>query len=802
MMTLLQDLRYGARMLLKNRGVTIIAVLSLALGIGVNTTIFSLVNAVLIRPLPYTEPGRLVAPTETQLQQGIEEGQLSYPDFDQWRKQNQVFEDMAAYSGRIFNFAAETRPERIAGTFVSASLFSVLGVQPALGRNFLPEEDETKDAASRVAILSDDLWQRRFASDPRVVGNTLKLNGEIFTVIGVMPPGFKFPVSAELWVPLSLDADKADRLTHYLRSVARLKPGVTLEQAQAEMATIARRLEQQYPESNNGRGANIISLRDDVASKETQAVLYILLGAVGLVLLIACANVANLLLARATTRQKEVAIRAALGASRTRVLRQLLTESVLVAIAGGALGILLALWGLDLLAKMFPDGLPFWVRLDIDARVLVFTLLVSVATGLIFGLFPALEASKPDLHALLKESGRSSSAGAKRNRLRNLLVISEVALSLVLLIGATLMIESFLGLQRKAFGFDPENVLTLKLSVDGKQYAAEKQRAAFYRELMRRIKALPGVELVGATSFLPLDGSDNTNFVVENRATAPGEQYLANSYIVTPDYFNALRISLLRGRAFNEQDDAETPKVAIINETMAHRFFPNEDPTGKRFKRDNAARFTSIIGVVSDTPQEALSTKPEAQIYFPHAQEGWNSMTLTVRATRDPGALSAAIRNEIQSVDKDQPVYDVMTMNRFITRSFWVPRLYAALFSVFAGVALLLAVIGVYGVISYSVSQRTHEIGIRMALGARPRDVLKLVVGRGMILVLIGSAIGLAGAFALTRVLSNMLYGVSATDPLTFTGVAVLLAGVALLACYIPARRATKVDPMIALRHE
>ncbi|MBA2501781.1 MAG: ABC transporter permease, partial [Pyrinomonadaceae bacterium] len=799
MSTLWQDVRYGARMLFKAPGFTLVAVLSLALGISVNTTIFSMVNALILRPLPYEDAQRLVVVQQTQLKQGIRGGVVSLGDFVDWRNENSAFERLAAYYERSFNLAGENEPERVKGASISADLFRTLGVSPVHGRDLVAAEDRPN--AERVALISHSLWQRRFNSDANLAGKTLKVNGEDHTIVGVMPPNFKYPSNAELWTPLALDMAEADRGNHYLSCIARLKPGVTLEAAQAQLATIAQRLEAEHPATNKGWGVRVISLREELIDEEARTVLVALLGAVLFVLLIACANVANLLLARSVSREKEMAIRAALGAGRARVIRQLLTESVLISLAGGALGVLLAMWGIDLLVTAIPEQMPFWVRFDIDARVLLFTLSVSLLTGIIFGLVPALQASKPDLQVSLKEGSRSATEGVRRNRLRSLLVVSEIALTLVLLIGAALMMKSFMRLQEVAPGFDPKNVLTLQLWVQGTQYEQDEQRVtSFYSRAVERIRTLPGVKSVGAVSMLPLDSdsSSSTSFVAENHPVPQGEEESAGHTVITPDCLSAIGIPLLRGRDFAETDDENAPPVVIVNDWLARRYFPNDDAVGKRIRLGGPeSRWRTIIGVVGDIKRQTLRDKEEAQLYFAHKQDSWRSMTIVVRTNlADPGSLSGAVRGEIWAIDKDQPINNVRTMERVlaVSETVWVARVFGMLFAVLAGVALMLAVGGLYGVIAYSVSQRTHEIGIRMALGAKQGDVLWMVLGQGMILVAAGLALGLVGAFIVTRILASSLYGVTATDPVSFAGIALLLAGVALLASYIPARRATRVD--------
>ena len=810
MSTLSQDIRYGVRMLTQKPGFTLAAVLALALGIGANSAIFSVVNAVLLRSLPYEEPNQLTMVLSTKRQDSRLSGSASYLDFVDWSNQNQVFERMAAFRNSGYTLTGTGEPERINGARASASFFPLLRVQAFLGRTFLPEEDKGK--GERVVLLSHGLWQRRFGGDPNIVGQSLTLNANNYTVVGVLPEGFTFPIEvekADMWTPLALDGELLEqRGAHYLKVVARLKPGVSSQTAQAEMTTIASRLEEQYPEDNTNRIVTIFPLYEQLVGGIRTA-LWALLGAVGFVLLIACSNVANLLLARAASRQKEIAVRMALGASRSRIVRQLITESLLLALMGGGAGLLLALWGVESLIALGPADLPRLSGVSVDGWVLSFTFLISIITGVVFGLAPALKASKPDLNEALKEGSRGSTEGFSGRRLRNLLVVSEMALALVLLIGAGLLIRSFLRLQQINPGFDPSNVLMVQVELPESKYKDSSQVSTFFEQAIERIKALPGVESAGGVTTPPLGGSNmRTSFSVENRpAPPPGQEPLAHYRAITPDYFRALRIPILRGQGFSENYRKDSPGRIIINETMANRFWPGEDPIGQRISigmavDDNEPTKWEIIGIVGDVRHAALDVEPLPEMYTPHSQQSWSFLTLVVRSSSDPMALAGPVRNEILAVDKDQPVSNIRSMESLVSASVAQPRFYLLLFGIFAALALILAAVGIYGVLSYSVTQRMHEIGIRLALGAKPSDVVKLVVGQGMILAIIGVGIGLIVAFILTRLMSSLLYKVSATDPVTFAALALLLVAVALLASYIPARRATKVDPMIALRYE
>ena len=808
MQTLWQDLRYGVRMLSKHPGFTAIAVLTLALGIGANTAIFSVVNAVLLRPLPFADPEQLVAVLAVNVRSGGEQfGGASPADFLDWQTQNSSFASITAYSGGSVIMAGAEGAGQFAAARVANGFFEVYSARPLLGRTILPEENMVR--GDRVVVLSHRLWQRRFGGDPNIVGKTFTIGGRSTTIVGVMPPEFKEPIYAEAWTPLLMDSgEMKPRESRYFTVAARLKPGVSLQQAQAELDVIANRLAAAHPETNANWGVRLVPLHERGVTSVRPALL-VLLGAVGFVLLIACANVANLLLARATARHKEVAIRTAMGATRGRIVRQLLIESLLLALIGGAGGLLLALWGVDAITGLVPSDWRF-PRLDesrIDVAVLAFTLGVSALTGLLFGLLPALKASNPNVYEALKETGRSSTAGLRLQRLRGLLVVSEIALTLLLLVGAGLLMKSLLRLQQTNLGFDPQKLLTVNVIPPLTQkYRQDEQRALLYQRILEQVGTLPGVESVAASSGPPLASFGlNFAFEIEGRATDPSDKREAFYSAISPGYFRTLGIPLRAGREFTERDTKDALPVAIINETMARRFLPNTDPVGKRIKIKHYMSEPvshEIVGVARDAKQMTLGDATEIEMYVPHQQHPWLGTALVVRTKVDPTSIIPAVGRAVASVDKDQPVSDAKTMEQLISESVAQPRFYTLLLGIFAGIALLLAAVGIYGVMSYSVAQRTHEIGVRMALGAGRGDVLRLVVGQGMILTLIGIAIGLTAAFALTRLMSGLLFGVSATDPVVFAGIALLLAVVALLACFIPARRATKVDPMVALRYE
>ena len=805
--TLLQDIHYSIRTLYKNPSFTAIVALALALGIGANTAIFSVVNSVLFRPLPYRDPQRLVMIWENHQQRGGPEREWASPgDLRDWREQPQSFEHVVGLLGWGPTLTGRDEPEDLLGAAVSYDTFAMLGVEPALGRSFSADDDWA--GAARVVVLSHKLWQRRFGSDPSIVGKNITLSGESFTVIGVTARALTFPVlpASEIFTPagpILAGLKGCDRGCVILRVIAKLREGVSLDAARAEMSRLAGRIAEQYPETSSGVGTTLVPLHEQLVGDVRLAML-VLFGAVALVLLIACANVANLLLSRAAAREKEVAIRAALGASRARLIRQHLTESLVLAIVGGAFGLLLAFWMVDLLVSFAPKGTPRLEEIGIDRGVLAFTLGVALLTGLAFGLAPALLSSRTNFNNALKEGGRDARTSSQGNRVRAALVVSEVSLALMLLIGAGLLIKSFGNLQRVDPGFNAKNLLRVDIGLPRTRYPERPQAASFFKQLVDRVAALPGVEVAGAVSTLPLSGGGtDSDFQIEGKpAPDPNRSPVAHYSKVTPDYFRAMGIRLVKGRGFTDGDNADAPKVTIISETMARRYFEGEDPLGKRLLFAGGKDRREIVGIVSDVKFFGLNLDSRPTMYFLEQQYAERGMSLVIRTADEPMSLAAAVRSEVHALDPDLASSNVMTMEHLVSSSLAEPRFVLLLLGVFASAALALSVIGVYGVVSYSVAQRRHEIGVRMALGAQMRDVLKLVVVQGMALVAIGVALGLAGAFALSRVMDNLLFGVSATDFATYLATAALLAGVALGACFVPARRAAKVDPMIALRYE
>jgi len=791
-------------MLAKSPAFTFVAVLTLGLAIGANTAIFSVVNAVLLRPLPYPQSEQLVRVFGTQ--PTLPEAPSSPANFLEWRTENRAFEHIATYIGKGFNLTGTDKPERVIGARVSSDLFQLLQVQPVLGRDFTAEED--RDGAERVVILSYDFWQHRFAGDPNAIRQTIRLSDQTYTIVGVMPRGFAFPnTRTRIWTPVAFNPSEiAARDTNFIDVVARLKPGVSLEHAQANMTAVAQSQAQRYPQTNVGVGVKVVPLQEQMVG-DVRPMLVVLFGAVAFVLLIACANVANLLLARAAARHREMAIRGALGASRSRVVRLLLTESVLLAIVGGAIGLLLAIWSLDLLVSLKPANLPRLSEIGVNRAVFLFTAAVSILTGVFFGLVPAWQVSKTDLNEGLKESGRGSDA-PRRQRMRSLLVISEVALSIVLLVGAGLMIRSFARLLAVDPGFKPDHVLTAFVSLPVAKYSKREEQVAFFDQSLERLRNLPGVSAAGVVTDIPLYGGSSTGFDVDGRQPAlPGQRAMTDYRIISPDYFAAMGMRMLKGRAFTHSDSETAPGVVIINETLATRYFASEDPIGKRLDLSGPKDLREIVGVVADVRNYGVDAEVKPEVYVPLLQSApeylanlVSALTIVIRSTIDPTALTQTLREQVQALDKDQPVSAIKTMEGYLDESIAQRRFNMLLLGVFAGLALILAAVGIYGVISYTVTQRTHEMGIRIALGARGRDILRLVFSSSMATSITGIVIGLAAAFALTRLLRSLLYQVTATDPVVFATIPLLLLTVAAIATYIPARRAMKVNPITALR--
>lgn len=802
-----QDFRYAVRLLRKNVMFTAIAVLALALGIGANTTIFSLINALLINPLPLPELDRLVAIWEKIPSQGVDRNETAIANYLDWKAQNSTFENVSLYTWWNANLGSIDPPERVQGYLVTANFLDTIAVKPLLGRNFSAEEEQ--DGNDRVAIISYGLWQRRFAANPDIINHPVVINGVTRTLIGVMPEGYNYPTGVEVLSPYAFNPQQAaNRQSHGSLTIACLKPGVTMGQAQADLDGIAARLREQYPQTNTGRGVAVYSLLNDTV-RHYRASLLVISFAVAFVLLIACANVANLLLARAASRSQEIALRSALGASRWRIVRQMLMESIVLAGIGGAVGVLFALWGVESLKAAMPADFSQlvigWQNIGINFSVLTYTLILSLLVGILFGLAPALQASKPDLNETLKEGGRSA-AHATRHRLRTILVIGEVALSMVLLIGAGLAMKSFLQMMKKNPGFNPQNVLTMSMTLPRAKYTDDAKRIAFYEDLLKRVETMPGVGAAGLVNYLPLGGSNSSDsFLVEGvPEPPPGEEFIGRRRVCSPNYFQAMGITLLKGRAFAEQDRAGSEPVAIINETMARQYWADGEAIGKRFRFTGAPErnpWLNIVGVIKDVSHE-LYSPVTAEYYLPMAQDAWGTMILAAHTTTDPLALAPVIRSEVQRLDKDQPVYDIKTMEQVRSMSILPMSFVGVLLGVFAVVALLLASIGIYGVMNYHVTERTHEIGIRMALGAKASDVLKMVILQGMLMAGIGFAIGILGGYSISKAMATVLVEVSTTDWTTFLGIPFLVVCVAFIACYVPARRATKVDPMVALRYE
>jgi len=809
MQTIWQDLRYGARMLLKKPGFTLIAVATLSLGIGANTAIFSVVNGILLKPLPYRAPEQLIRLYESSRTQP--KFPMAQGNFQDYRAQNSTLSSMALYTRQDVELSQDNNPEQLAGLSITSGFFDLLGVQPLRGREFR-REDEIPNSGS-IVILSYGLWQRRFNSDPGIVGKSITLSGKPVTVVGVMPAGVQHVggdyrsmphgETVDVWMPMELQP-QAGRGSHFCNAIGRLKTGVSVEQAFADFNVIAGRLEQQYPGTNSNWRIAVKPLHEEIVGR-SRTMLMVLFGAVLFVLLIACVNVANLLLARATAREREIAVRAAMGAGRRRILRQLLTESLLLALISSAVGILLAQWAIAALGALGPEQLPRLQAVSIDGRILLFTLGLTLLTGVLFGLAPALQAGQVNLNELLKEGGRSG-VGNRQKRLRDALVVAEVALALVLLVGAGLLIRSFWKLQQTDPGFNPDRVLTASLTLPRARYSDGKKNAVFHQQLLDRLSTLQGVQAVGLTSDLPWTGYDeNAGFIIEGKTFSPNDESGGRYHFVSADYFRTIGVPLLEGRFFNSDDRMDRPNVVLINNAMAQLYWPGESAVGKRFTFNSPPKeedWFTIVGVVGDVKDFPNSAAAVPAFYWATMQQPVRQLILAVRSSADPAGLIDAVRNEVRALDKDLPLADVRMLDTVAATAVAGQRFTLWLVGFFAATALMLAAIGIYSVLSYLVAQRTHEIGVRMALGAQLGDVLKLVVRQGMTLVLFGVGLGIGAAFALTRLMTGLLFEVGANDPLTFVSVAALLAGVALLACYIPARRAAKVDPMIALRYE
>jgi putative ABC transport system permease protein len=812
METLLKDFRYGIRSLLKRPSFTAIAVITLALGIGANTAIFSLVNAVLLRSLPFADPDRLVMIWEDASFAGFPRNTPAPANYVDWKTQGQTFADMAAQDMRSFNLTGDGEPEKVEAFGVTANFFPLLGIKPALGRAFTNEED--KPGANKVVIINDNLWQQRYGGEQNIIGRQLSLSGEKYTVVGVMPAGFQFLDSKiGMWVPISFRPEQLTaRNRHYLTVVARLKPGVSIEQANAEVRAIHQRIARDYPDEAGRITAYVRPLRDEVAG-DVRRPLLVLSVAVGFVLLIACANIANLLLSRAASRRREMALRSALGAGRLRIVRQLLAEGLLMSAAGAICGLVLAWWSFSFLQRLIPDGLALSTKLSLDFQVLGFTLLLTFITTLVFALIPAFQISKIDLNLALKQGGGRSGLNAGGNRLRSAMVVAEVALAFVLLVGAGLLIQTFFKLREQYASLRSESVLTLRTVLPDKKYGEQSQRTTFYKQVLARVQSLPGVVSAGYATSIPLAWKGGTSgFVPEGRSleqlSSGGIAYDANHRQVTSDYLKTMGIPLQRGRSFNDSDNEQSIKVAIINETMARQYWPGDDPLGKRFTMDDPTdkpNWVTIVGIAGDVRQMGVDEPVKAEMYFPYQQSlepFYTPRDLTIRTAIDPLSLVTAVRNEIHQVDPEQPISNIRTMGQMLGEETASRSLGMTLLTIFAGLALLLATVGIYGVLAYFVVQHTQEIGVRMALGAQRGNILALVLKKGMTLTLLGVGIGLVIAFALTRLMASLLYEVSAADPVTYLAISLLLTAVAFFACYLPARRATKVDPMVALTYE
>jgi putative ABC transport system permease protein len=812
MQTLLQDLRYAVRMFLKTPAFTVITVFILALGIGANTAIFSVVNALLMRPLPYSNPDQLVMVWENLRKDNNPHNAVAPANFVDWKQQSKSFQQMAAFTAPVnYNFSGGDVPERVVAARVSAGFFQMLGVQPVQGRLFNDEEDQPGN--NQVILISNSLWQRRFGGDPSVVGKTFTLSERTFTLVGILPAGFRMPPdfqfstleNVDVWTPLALSPDgRKRRSSHSFNVVARLKgPDVSVKQAQSEMDVIGQSLQEQYPATNKGWGVAVSPLKEEFVGR-VRVVLLVMFGAVSFVLLIAIVNVANLLLVRSNARRREMAMRAALGATRWRVMRQLLTESILLSLISGVIGCVLAWLGVRALVAISPANIVRINEVGVDRWVLGYIVLISVATGILFGFAPAIFSSKTDLTETLKEGGRSGGEGWRSKRLHKLLVVVETALALVLLVGAGLMVRSFRQLQQVDPGFDAPNVLTMQVALPGLKYKTPEDAVAFYDQAIQRLESLPGVEAAAKVSELPFSGDQFDNaFSIEGRAAqAEGEKLNANLRLISSDYFKAMGIPLVRGRAFTTQDAQAKPPVVIINDAMAKRFWPQEDPLGKRLTIElNEPGPREIVGIVKNIRHYSLDVEPKAEMYVPNLSLGQNIMSLVLRSNKDPMTLAAAARQEVLNIDKNQPIYNVKTMEDLVDQSVATQHFSMWMLAFLAAVALILAAVGIYGVIAYWVTQRFHEIGIRIAMGAASRDILKMIISQSMSLALIGVGLGLVVAFIMTRLMRTLLFGVSASDPIAFVVAALLLAGVAFMAALFPARKATRVDAIDALRN-
>lgn len=795
METLLRDLRHALRSLGRSPVFALTAVLTLALGIGINTTVFSMINAILIRPMPHVDTEGVVELRDVQMAQG-REGGVSYPDLVDWKAESSTLADVAAYHDRdVVMIRPGGEAEEIQAEVVTTNLFQMFGARPAQGRLFLPEEGIP--GANRSVLLSHKLWAERFNADAAVVGTNVTVDGQPHTVVGVMPPRFGFPDNQLLWLPFAPAASGEERGDRYLRAVGRLRPGSSVPAAQEELRALAGRLAERFPDSNTGHGVRVVDF-DEARVGGMQPVLLVMLGAVALVLLIACGNVAGLFLARAVERQREIALRVALGARRSRVVRHLLTESIVVGLLGGVVGVGIAYAGLRLILGSLPFDPPLWVVFDIDRTVLLFTLAISVGTGVVFGLAPALRAGRPDLTKTLREGGRGVSGNSVRGRIRGALVVAELALATVLLVGAMLMVSSLLQLLRVEPGFDTAPVLTARVAAAGTRYDDEGARERYFQQLVEGASALPGAGSAAVVTRVPLaGGSASLPIEAEGRPQPAGEQASAEYRGISADYFQTIGIEMERGRSVTPAEVAAAAPVAVVNRRLAERYWPGEDPVGKRLRVDES--WLTVVGVVPDVRLTSLDERPTPQVYAPFTTRAPRSLTILVR-TRSASATAPALRAMVRAADPGVPLGEIVGLDEVLRRSLWQQRLFGGMFTAFAAIALLLAVTGVYGVMSYSVTQRKHEIGVRMALGAGAGRVLRLVVGRGSVLAVMGLALGTLGALALTRVLASLLYGVSATDPLAFVGSIAVLGVAAVLASYIPARRAMRVNPMVALR--